>query len=171
MEVSGYLCTLTSAGASGHRISRNIYVPTPSPLHPPSKHPVLLGGAGTAMPRSSPLSMRLGIWSGWVEKHGRLRAARKSAACPNLLDEGEKKRRKESVDALDPEEYPVPCADGSPMSQPCCRRHSASPPQSYPGSCRATSTQAKVVIWAATQYDDKFYINTNTFDRYSGRQG
>ena len=114
--------------------------------HRPASIPVLLGGAGTATPGSSPLSMRLGIWSGWVGKHERLQAARKNAACPIPLDEGEKKTRKESADALDVEEYPVPC-DGSPMSRPCCRRH---PPQSYPCSCRATSTQAKMPIWAAT---------------------
>ena len=78
------------------------------------------------------------------------RSARRNAACPNPLDEGEKKTRKESADALDPEKYPVPYADGSPMSHPCYRRHSATPPQSYPSSRRATSTQARVAIWAAT---------------------
>ena len=32
-----------------------------------------------------------------------------------------RKTRKESADGLDPEKYPVPCADRSPMSHPCCR--------------------------------------------------
>ena len=81
----------------------------------PASIPVLLDGAGTARPGSSPLSMRLGIWSGWVGKTQKTtnckekRSARRSAACPNPLDEGEKKTRKESADALDPEKYPVPC--------------------------------------------------------------
>ena len=67
------------------RQSRSPQRPLPSPNY--HSIPVLLGGAGTATPGSSPLSMRLGILSGWVGKHKRLQAARKSAACPKPLDE------------------------------------------------------------------------------------
>lgn len=34
------------------------------------------------------------------------RTARKSTACPNPLDKGEKRIKEETVDGLDPEKYP-----------------------------------------------------------------
>ena len=51
------------------------------------------------MPGSSPLSMRLGIWSGWVGKKRKnanckkKRTARKSAACPDVEGKQERKVR------------------------------------------------------------------------------
>lgn len=53
-------------------------------------------------------------------KHKKLRIVRKSAACLNPRDE-EEKIRKNRVDGLDPIRGPVPCADSSQISRPCCR--------------------------------------------------
>lgn len=72
---------------------------------------------------------------------------RKSAACLNSLDEKEKKSGKESADALDPEEYPVPCTDGSPMS------HLLLPPPRHgptPAPAKPHQRKQKVAIWADT---------------------
>ena len=50
---------------------------------PPSKHPGAAKrsrGLNAATPGSSPLSMRLGLWSGWMGKTRKTAVARKSAA-------------------------------------------------------------------------------------------
>ena len=106
------------------------------------------------------LSMRLGIWSKWVGKQRKLRNARKIAACPNSLDEEGKITRKESADGLDSEEYPVPCADRSPISRPCYRRHHATATV-YPCSRQAASKQARVEIWTATLAPSQAGANSN----------
>lgn len=67
-------------------------------------------------------------------KHERLQTVEKSAACPNPLDKEEKKKQEKKV--LDPEEYPVPCANGPPMSYPCCRRHPATVLPLRPHQCK-----------------------------------
>ena len=112
--------------------------------------PVLLAGAGayTATPGSSPLSMRLGIWSGWVVKHKRVRTARKSAACPNPQ---ERKTRKESVDEHDPEKFTVPQAGRSPTLRDLTPLLPPSHSPNYPCSHQATPTQAEAATWAATR--------------------
>ena len=66
----------------------------------------------TATPGSSPLSMRLGIWSGWVggKTTKKLRTARKSAACPSPLKRKKIKTRNERKVrmGLTLKKYPAP---------------------------------------------------------------
>lgn len=58
------------------------------------------------------------------KKNANCKEKRYVHTCPNPLDKEEKKTRKVSADGLDPEEYPMQCADRSPMSHPC-HRHPA----------------------------------------------
>ena len=100
-------------------------------MPPPSKHP---GAARRSRNRNArklaPIYATGNIERVWrkIRKTASCkgkRTATKSAACPNPLDEGEKKTRKKSADTLEPEEYHMPCADGLPMFNPCYRSHPA----------------------------------------------
>lgn len=84
----------------------------------PSSIPVLVGGAGTAMPGSSPLSSD---WDYGAVCGKKLEtASRKGKRCmPETAGRGRKENRKESAVALVSEEYSVPrIAD----VHTCCRR-------------------------------------------------
>ena len=75
------------------------------PRAPPSRHPGAARrsrGLNTATPGSSPLSMRLGMWSGWVGKTRKLQLRRKALRARIPTGWGGKERR-ESADGLDPE--------------------------------------------------------------------
>lgn len=80
-------------------------IPAQQQAGPPAHHsiPVLLAGAGVyiATPGSSPLSMRVGKWSGWVGKHKRMQ---RKAPHPRIRrtrrKEGERKVRNYAMQSL-----------------------------------------------------------------------
>lgn len=101
------------------------------PRAPSSKHPgVAKRSLIAATPGSSPLFMRLGLWSGWAGKTRETETAEKSGAKrnPNRMRKRERERR--SADGPDHEKHNVPIADRGilrryhtkPPSYPCCRR-------------------------------------------------
>ena len=98
---------LSEAPPSKHpgaaRRSRSL-IPAKPPKAPPSKH---LGAARRSLLAatlgSSHLSMRLGLWSGWVGKTRRNAIAKKSAAKPNPNRMRKKRKERRSADGPYPE--------------------------------------------------------------------
>ena len=87
-------------------------IPAPQPTGRqgprPASIPVLLNGAGASTPQrqeSSPLSMRLGLWSGWEnEKNCSWEERRRQTESQQDEDEDEEKEKeRESADVPDPE--------------------------------------------------------------------
>ena len=120
------------------RRSRSPHHPMPSP----SKHPGAARRSGSPHRNARKLSPIYA--TGNMERVG----GKNTKDCElqgKALDEEQKRNKKESADALDPEN--TPC---SVLTDRRCHTPAAAQPQSYICSRQATTTQAEVAIGAAT---------------------